>query len=191
VREKVKFTQRWDDLRFPVTSVNNLSGQQPGLEAATGMLLFDAAGTETVLGLAQMPHSWREGSAIIPHVHWSKTTSASGNVLWRVEYELVNNGEVAALDYGTGTLDTSTVVGGTPDTDTANKTLISSFGEVDMTGYPISTLIFWKVSRIGGDSADTYGADARLFEFDIHYQLDSLGSQESFRKQGTRGTTGV
>lgn len=186
----VKGTPRWDDLRFPVTALNNLSGAQPGLEAATGFLMFDAAGTETVLGLAQMPHSWRESSAIIPHVHWSKSTSAAGNVLWRLQYEIVNNGDTALLTYGT-TLDAVTTVDGTPDTNTADKCLISSFGEIDMSGFSISCLVFWKLSRIGGDGSDTYGADARLMEFDIHYELDSLGSRGQYWKHDTHGTTEV
>ena len=33
-----------------------------------------------------------------------------------------------------------------------------------------------RVSRIGGDALDTYGADAKLLEFDVHYLVDSLGS---------------
>ena len=173
---------RWDDLRFPVQAINP-PGQasDPDVEATTGMLLFDAGSTEIVFGVAQLPHSWLEESSIIPHVHWTKTTSAAGNVLWRLEYELVNNGDVAALDYGTA-LDSVTPVAGTPDGNTANECLISTFGYVDMTDQKISSLVFWKLSRIGGDGSDTYGADARLLELDFHYIRDGRGSQEQFSK---------
>ena len=178
---------RWDDLRFPVSAINP-PGQasDPDVEASTGMFLFDAGITELVYIVAQMPHSWREASTIVPHVHWQKTTSAAGNVLWRLEYEVVNNGDVAALDFGTSA-DVTTPVGGTPDNDTANECLISSFGSVAMNAKRISSLIFCKLSRIGGDAADTYAADARLIEFDIHYQVDSLGSGAEFTKHDTKG----
>ncbi len=178
-------TARWDDLRFPVQAINPPGGaSDPDVEATTGALLFAAAGTELVYGVAQMPHSWAEGTAVYPHVHWQKTTSASGNVLWRFEYEIVNNGATAAMDYGTQS-DVTTPV--TPDNDTANEVLISTFGSVDMTDCNISCLMLWKLSRIGGDASDTYGADARLLEFDIHYRTDSFGSVQEFTKHNVQG----
>ena len=178
----------WDDLRFPAQAINP-AGQAsaPDVDTAnTGLLLFDDITTEVVAGLAQMPHAWREGSNIVPHVHWAKTTSAAGNVLWQLDYEVVANGDVAALNYP-DQLQTSSVVDGTPDDDTANRMLISSFGEIDMTGHEASVLIFWKLSRIGGDAADTYGADALLAELDFHYVIDSLGSDEQFTKTDYTG----
>jgi len=172
----------WDDLRFPSQGINPPgAASDPDVESTTGLLLFAAAGTETIAGVAQMPHAWNEGTVIIPHVHWQKTTSAAGNVLWQLDYEVVSNGSVAAMDYGSQ-LQTATSVNGTPDNDTANEVLISSFSETAMTGKKISCLILWKLSRIGGDGTDTYGADARLLEFDIHYEINSLGSEEQFTK---------
>ena len=175
----------WDDLRFPAQAIGRSgAAADPDPDTTTGLYLFDAASTESLLGVAQMPHSWREGSVISPHVHWQKTTSAGGNVLWRLEYEVVANGGTAALDYGTS-VDAVTTVAGTPDSNTANEILISSFGEIDMTGFGISCIIFWKLSRIGGDETDTYAADARLVEFDIHYQVDTFGSDSLFTKTKT------
>jgi hypothetical protein len=44
--------------------------------------------------------------------------------------------------------------------------------------------------RLGGDAADTYGADSRLYEVDCHYINDSSlyggGSLHEFIKQGHR-----
>jgi hypothetical protein len=172
---------RWDDLRFPAQAVSS-GAAPPSAEAATGLLLFSGATTNTVAGVAQMPHAWLEESTIIPHVHFQKTTSASGNVFWRLEYELVNNGSVAAMDYGT-VLDVTTPVGGTPDNDTANECLISSFGNVSMRDQTISSLIFWKLSRMGGEALDTYdAANARLIELDFHYIVDGRGSRQQFTK---------
>lgn len=61
------------------------------------------------------------------------------------------------------------------DTYTYNGTVLG-------TGIQISDMIVWKLSRIGGNGADTYGADARLLEFDIHYQQDAPGSIAQFTK---------
>lgn len=173
---------RWDDLRFPAQGINPPGAvSDPDIETTTGMPLFNASSTEVLAGIAQMPHSWREGTAITPHVHWQKTTSAAGNVLWRLQYEVVANGGIAAMDYGSQ-LDAVTPVAGTPDLNTANQVLISSFGDIEMTGSLISCLVLWKLARVGGNAADTYGADARLLEFDFHYQVDSFGSEGKFVK---------
>jgi hypothetical protein len=35
---------------------------------------------------------------------------------------------------------------------------------------------------MGADAADTYGAVARLMEFDIHFWQDSIGSGQEYSK---------
>ena len=190
VGEVVAYDSQWEDLRFPAQAINP-AGQAspPGVETtgvASGLLLFDAAGVEIVAGLAQMPHGWDEGTAISPHVHWQKTTSATGNVLWKLDYEVVANGAVAAMDYG-DSLSSATVAEGTPDSNTANQCLITGLGTIDMTGQKASALIFWRLSRVGSDGSDTYGADARLLELDFHYRVNSFGSQDLFTKYEVSG----
>jgi hypothetical protein len=172
----------WDDFQVPASTVK-LTGQtyDPGTEATSGLLLFDAGKTELFYALMQAPHKWKEGSEIVPHVHWQKTTSAAGDVTWRCRYKLAPIGEVMDADWTT-LATVSTPVGSTPDTGTADKHLITSFGSMDTTGLTISDCILFEVARIGGDASDTYGADARLLEFDVHIQLNTLGSIAEFRK---------
>ena len=46
----------WDDLRAPVTAINPPGAESdPDLDASTGLLLFDAGGTELVFLMMQMP----------------------------------------------------------------------------------------------------------------------------------------
>lgn len=173
----------WDDLRFPAQGINP-PGQasDPVVETNTGLLLFAGNATNTIAGVAQMPHSWVEGSVVVPHVHWQKTTSQPGDVLWRFEYDnVVNPNEISLLTYA-NVRNAPATVPGTPDDNTERRNLISSFGEVDMTGKLISCCMLWKLYRIGGDAVDTYGDDARLVEFDIHYQIDQPGSFQQFIK---------
>jgi hypothetical protein len=181
--KRISTQVHWEDLRFPAQGINPPGAvSDPDVELTTGMLLFAPNATEVVMGVAQMPHAWKEGSVIVPHVHWQKTTSAPGDVLWRFNYDtIVNPGEVSPLTYLTE-IDALTPVAGTPDDNTAGRNLISSFGEVEMTDKRISTCILWRLARIGGNAADTYGADARLVEFDIHYQTDQDGSELEFVK---------
>ena len=176
-----KTDEGFEDLRFPATVINP-PGQvaDPDWDIVNGGWLFAASGTELIYVIAQMPHSWKEGSPIEPHVHWQKTTSAAGNVLWRLEYKWAPIN--AVMDPAFTTIDVSEVVSDVMDTDTDDKHLISSFGYIDATGKKISDVLVMRVSRIGGDADDTYGADARLLEFDIHHQINSRGSTFQYVK---------
>ena len=173
----------WEDLRFPVSSINPVGQAAPPASNETnGLLEFSASQTNTVAIQIQMPHGWLAGSVIVPHVHWRKKTEGAGDVVWSMTYEVANIGGV--FTDVPATLSTDSTVAGTPDDGTALKHLISSFGEVAMTGKTISCMGLITLSRIGGDAADTYAGVAQVLEFDIHYQIDAFGSIQQFAKQG-------
>jgi len=178
------WSNRWDDLRFPAQGID-VSGPigPPTVSSEDGSLLFAAGADDQIAIIAQMPHSWKEGSVIMPHVHLSKSTSAAGTVAWKCEYAMANPGGTFGAFQ---TLATATgVVDGTPDGNTADQHLITTFGELDMTGMRISCIIKFKITR--DVSEDTYAADAKLLEFDLHYLTDSFGSIQEFTKQGVNG----
>ena len=114
-------------------------------------------------------------------MHWTKTTSADGNVAWRVRYQIIGIGDVGPGTWSDGET-IYTPVTGTPDNDTAWEHLLTNFTAIPMTGQTLSTCVLFEVARIGGDELDTYGADARLLEFDVHIEIDSLGSALEFTK---------
>lgn len=167
----------WDDLRFPVTGIS-IGGfaSPPDVQTDTGLLLFDTAAVETVGILAQMPHAWKQGSAIRPHVHWAKTTDAANGVVWSMRYKKFGVGD---LQGAWSAIFTSTDI---EAADSTQKSMISTFPEIDMTGNTLSDLILIQLGRLVTDAGDTYGADALLYEFDIHYQIDSQGSRQEFIK---------
>ena len=164
----------WDDLRFPVSGINPAGAASPPTVDSTtfaGSLLFAHNAENVVAGIAQMPHSWLRGSDISPHVHWSKTTSATGGVVWEWAYAVADIGGTfgAYSDWAAG-------VDAVPDGDTANKHALAAFPDIDMSDYKESVCIAWKVRRNPDATADNYAADARLWEFDIHYQVAKLGT---------------
>jgi hypothetical protein len=171
----------WDDLRFPAAGIN-----PPGAAAdATrdtedGCLTFSATLTNTIAIQALMPHDWDDCTPVVPHIHWTKTTAASGNVVWEFKYKIADAGEAFPADWTT--LMASSPVPGTTDTNTADKHLITSFGPVPVLCGIVAPMIKILVSRRGGDAADTYGAVAKMLEFDIHYLRDSVGSGGEFTK---------
>lgn len=166
----------WDDLRFPATAINPPGVvSDPDWDATSGGWLFDSSSTEALYVVAQLPHAWKVGSALRPHVHWEKTTSAAGTVAWQLRYEWAS---VGFLREALVTLDTPTLA--VSDNDTADLHAISALGDIDSVGKGISDILVMRLERVG--ASDSYGADARLLEFDIHYQIDALGSRQEFTK---------
>jgi hypothetical protein len=168
----------WDDLRFPASGLNPPGPVfAPSTDTDTGLLIFADAATNTMAGVAQMPHAWAEGTEIRPHVHWLQP--AAGNVLWRLEYRLIPayNGQFPAA---WTTINASEAVGAY--VGPGQFVNITAFGPIDMTGFKISAMVVFKLSRIGGDALDTLAADVPLLEFDIHYQINAFGSRAEFVK---------
>lgn len=172
-------TGLWEDLRFPAQAINPPGGDaDPGRNSSTGLLEFDKGKTETIAGVAQMPHSWKSGTNIEPHAHImadaaTEPSTGKTNVVLRFSY--------AIMDVG-GTWDQATYTN-VESVHTINAFVnsapvhqLADFGEIDMTGYKDSCCILWKVSRLGADGADTYDNDLILLEFDIHYRANTLGS---------------
>ncbi len=170
----------WEDLRFPAQSIN-----PAGLTAAAGVdntetdfpgtLMFDATTSEMCAGIAQMPHAWIAGTAIRPHIHWAKSTSAAGGVVWHFFYRLINR-QAAPEAWSSAVVGADVLA----NNDTANAEVITTFGDINMDGRPPSTMVAWRLYRIPADAADTCAADARLFEVDFHYRVGSYGTGLEF-----------
>lgn len=170
----------WDDLRFPAQGVNPTGGANDADVDSVdspyiGTLLFDNNSQEIAVGTAQMPHSWKEGTSISPHIHWVPTDANAGNVVWKLSYMMANVNGVFSGSYTEDTI--IEAVDGN-----INKHQIVGFTDIDMSDYNLSTILFWRITRVGDSEDDTYDADARLLEFDIHYQVDSLGSSQEYVK---------
>jgi hypothetical protein len=169
--------ESWDDLRFPVQNLRvNPSTSKPDFDFDTGTYRFDAADTESVVCIAQLPHSWLEGSILRPHVHWYKTTAAAGNVYWQLSYKWAPIG--AVIDASPTVLFSATAA--VSDANTANHHAITALGDISGAGKKGSACLIMTVSRVGGNAADTYAADAALIEFDLHYQVYGLGSPQEY-----------
>ena len=170
-----QLTGAWDDLRFPAASINPVGATSPPALDDTvtgfpGTLLFAGNGENIVAGVAQMPHSWRAGSAIRPHIHWAKPVGSANAVAWEFYYRHLGfAGDVAGAWVGQ-------IAGVIAEGDqtVSDSHIISTFGEVAMGGKRESSMICWKIVRQGGTDADA--GTARLLEFDIHFMVDKAGT---------------
>ena len=173
----------WDDLRVS-PDVKGTGAKDPSWVAWLGTVnLYDfdnaAAGSEKELWFnVQMPHGWKEGSSVYPHVHWTnKTAGTAGHVVrWGLEYTVSKIGgtfPATATVYGT------TIVGG-GDITVANEHMITSFDAITMTGNTISTILSCRLFRNSSNAADTYTGTAGLLSIDWHFEVDKVGSRTEF-----------
>jgi hypothetical protein len=176
---------RWDDLRTEIT-VRSTGSKAPAFNAwLNGLYLYEfddaSAGSEKEVFFGiQLPHGWKEGSTIFPHVHWTnKTAGSAGQVIrWGLEYTLQKLGSVfgaTTIIYGE-TISTGVIT-------SANSHLLTPIGAgIDMTGMTLSTMIVGRLFRNSSHVNDTYGGIAGGLSFDIHYEIDSFGSSAEYTK---------
>ena len=76
----------WDDLRFPSTRIRQGATAKPDFDITNiGLLFPQDDATEIAYLLAQMPHDWKEGSAIYPHMHYIQ--SVAEQPVFKIDYK--------------------------------------------------------------------------------------------------------
>ncbi|RXP44459.1 hypothetical protein EC396_17015 [Lutibacter sp. HS1-25] len=176
---------RWDDLKVPVNAVKiNKTVDPPSWGSFLGdlaLLWFRSGKSDDVVFNIQMPHGWKEGSKIYPHVHWTTKDVAPGTnrVTWVLDYTWQKVG---------GTFTSNTPISGTA-VATPNEGSIENYehiitpigtGGIDGTGMTLSSMLVCRLSR---SASDSYSGDAGLLEIDFHYQIDSDGSNQEYTKE--------
>ena len=168
----------WDDLRFPASAINPV-GQTNAASVDTveadypATLLFSNSTDQMCAGVAQMPHEWLLDSDIKPHIHWMKTSDATGNVVWEFKYRII--GSVGGSAGAWSSADNGTLAVSHNNLKATHA--LTAFTAIPMTGCRESAMVAWMLYRRTGGS-DTYAAPARLLELDFHFQ----------RQAGKRGT---
>ena len=169
----------WEDLRFPAQGIDpGGAAASPTRDNDTGLLIFSAVLDNVIAGVAQMPHAWLTGTSVRPHLHLRFPTSNAANTRWKFEYDIAStNGNFSGAMGTYKTLKTITI----PNPQNVLKSVIQGFGDLDMTGFGLSSIIMWKISRLrASDAEDTDANTCALMEFDIHYQSSRAGSPREF-----------
>ena len=161
-----------EDLVYPAHSINP-KGTAGGAEVSQGFLpgtlVFDQTTTEVCALTVYLIHHYKNGTDLLPHIHWAKAADGAGDVHWEMDYQLVRKGEVA------GPVVTLTATG--LDSDTPDNGLAGEHLETDFPPIPGATLassdaIIVTLRRVPSNPADTYPDDAHLIQVDFHYQID-------------------
>lgn len=172
----------FDDV-YPSSVTIGSGGSAPSFTAYNGNLrayefLGSGATTKELNMGFQIPHSYKEGSDIIPHIHIYIPDDGTGGVIkYYCEYTWTN------IDQ-TGTVATTTISGTITRAANAgiNNNAILSFGTVTGTGKTISSVFMCRIYRNPADVGDTFGASTWLKSADIHFECDTLGSKTATAK---------
>jgi len=142
----------------------------------------------------QLPHSYKHGSEIEPHVHVRLDPSDEGEagqvLLLEFEYIWVNLGEHRPNDTKIITINYTVT-----EEDLTGDNLLISFGNIAKPDAQISSMLDCRFSRITPDPEwskdfwlcrgiknDSFQGNLIFREFDFHFQKDSEGSKEKYEK---------
>lgn len=145
----------------------------PTIYSAGGLLIpiFSNSVTNEVFFTIVLPGNYKNGTNIIPVVHWMPMTSPtySYSVVWQLEYEWVN---VDAELTGTPTLMQTFHMTGTTGFKHLNHVMLAVTG----TGKTKGSALICRFFRDPSHATDQYDGAAGLISVGIKYQIDSVGS---------------
>ena len=181
----------WDDMLVAPSATKTGGSKEPSWtkfasnSGSQGVFLYDfsASSEQELYFTVQIPHSYKIGTAIYPHVHWTTTgtpVKTTADVVWGFEYTVIaiggNFSATTTSILTTGIVQPSGAPSGTL------QHLISEFPVINGTGLDISTIFMCRLYRAATLDNDNYLGTAGLLGFDFHYQKDTEGSRTAFDK---------
>jgi hypothetical protein len=167
----------WEDLIVPVTATKTGGSKDPTFSrfldngaGSQGVFAYQFSSTEEqeLYFSTHMPHSYKPGTSIIPHVHWGESTPSIGGVVWGLEYTWTNTGQ----KFPATQLITVTV---TTDGLTADNHL-TPLPTINGAGKNVGSIINGRVYRDATNLSDDYNASTFLFNIDFHFLQNSVGT---------------
>jgi hypothetical protein len=173
----------WDDMRVVPGSFDRPGVSDPDIftydvnGGGTNTYLYEFDNNDVVSFTIQLPHTYKTGTDIYCHVHWTPGaigTAQSGNfAYWKLDYSWANiNGNFGTM----GTLDLKDACDGTNHKHQMSPDVVID-GHTSAKG--ISSMLICNLRRT--DEATTPWNNAQgplLLEIDFHYQIDTMGSRQ-------------
>ena len=167
----------WDDI---ILSPYTIQGGTARPDKITLVGNIDAYGfngnstTEEMSASFEMPHDYKEGTDLRPHIHWCPSDTDSGSVKWQLEIT------TAGVGVSFPSTTTVTAVDASGEVDRAHQ--VVEFDVIDGTNIGIGNITGFRLFRNPTDGADTYESDAIFLSLGFHYEIDGDGSRQVFIK---------
>jgi hypothetical protein len=163
----------WTDIRFPATTTKVGSNLLPHFDYTNIGLLFPQNDEdEKIYIAAQFGHDRKHGSSISPHIHYIQDEATVP--VFIMEYRWYDNGEVVPASYTP--IET---IGAIFPWTSGSILQILSFPDIETGGDNVSSMMDIIIYRKTGDGVT---GDVLVKEFDIHYQIDAIGSDDEYVK---------
>ena len=176
----------WDDLlinsgvfKFSGSADPTLQDWQPGSSGAT-FKVYKFKKNDEIYFSCQLPHTYKQGTDLKVHVHWTpcdRGVAEDGKYVgWKLDYSWANiNGDPFPAS---GTIDMHDTCSGVNDYHEVSAGLTS----IDGTDKTISSMLVGRLYRTDTGTDDTWvGTTASqspaVLQFDIHHQIDTIGSR--------------
>jgi len=172
----------YEDLRCPLANVPG-GGTAPTWgkfrdngAGSTGVYawLFGNVGTPDLAFALQMPHGYKLGTDVHAHLHASPMDANAGKIKFGLEYTWAEqDGNFPTTEFIYVTVDAAGV---------AYRSQYLDFG--DLVGTNFSTLSGMFLGRLFRDNTvgGNYASQVAGHEFDLHFELDTIGSLEELVK---------
>ena len=169
-------TPVYDDIIISASNLHPGSSAPAFVEfvAPVHTMSFVNANTDMAYGSFEIPHDYKEGSAIEIHLHWAPSSTDTGDCVWKFNgvwagmeqgaFVALPDGELTATDAGGGV---------------AKAHQYASFGSIAGTNHKIGDIIAFELKRPAGDG---FTGDAFLLSIGAHYQIDTMGSRSMAAK---------
>lgn len=158
----------WNDIMFPFSTGIISGSASPVLvpDSAYYTFVVDTVGSPAVCKIymqVQLPHWWKEGSTLYPHVHYKHETGV-GTPKFILKYKWFN--------IGTSTVNNWNWVRFDATTGTADKTMQLTYPTLGISGAgkTISSMLI--IQLYLRDSP----TNVHAYELDFHLEMDKLGS---------------
>lgn len=175
---------KWDDFRVTLDKGSNAAALDyiSGTSGPQIWFFRNNEGIESMSFTVQLPHTWKEGTTIYPHIHWMPKTTGSGNVVWNLDYTWANYDATTPEIFPAVTTSTVTASGPFTANSHAITGLTTGGTGIDGTGKKISSILICRIWRNSSVAGDTYNSDAGLLFLDFHIQIDGSGSTQQYTK---------
>lgn len=181
----------WDDIRINPGSFDRPGVSDPTIVAydvnggGVSTYLWQFAKTQLASFTVQLPHTYKTGTDIYVHLHWTPGANGaaeSGNTVgWKIDYSWANiDGTFPTM----GTADLSDTCDGTNHKHQMTPDVVID-GHTSAKG--ISSMLVCNIKRTDTGADDTWsgagsGSLPLLLEIDFHFQIDTMGSRQQAAK---------
>jgi len=176
----------WDDYVTPLGPNNwNGASNNPTLtklgddgDSSQGVYAYVWSDDDEALITIQMPHTWKEGTDIYPHIHFMCTSDVSPAEYFGIEFEYwwADINEDFPANTTLELIDISTAENSNKMHQIANVTASAITGS----GHTLSSVLNCRIKRVAVTTSglDNYADGVAILDFDVHHEIDTMGSRQ-------------